>query len=306
MNEQDIPETPDLAALGFPIEDDADEENVLQEGQDEEAGPDGEADEHAPEPEDDAPAQQKRDQAIPRARFDEVNAKLHAERYARAQLEEQLEAMRQQSAKQPAEDASGIDLKALKRQVFDLRLTAEGEEEADRIEDLIESERDRRAVEKAMAAIEQREQARSARERAVAAAAEAEELGEVAARVVAQYPWLDSVSGTGDQKAIQEVMALRSAYHSSGMTLSDALVEAAGTIAKARGAFVADATPIADKRTQAARTAAARTSVSQPPRASEAGIGNRAVPNAAAGRLNDIDAWTKASPNDPELQRLLA
>lgn len=296
-NNMDIGKEPDLELLGYPVDEPSDEQDFPDEGDEMPEGA-----EQAPAEDDDPAPQAKRDPVIPRARFDEVNAKLHAEREERARLEAEIAALR---APKDAPEQSAVDLKALKRQVFELRLTPDGEDEADLIEEQIEAERDRRAEARATAALEQREAAKMARQEEDRAQAEAAELSDIAGILVAQYPWLDSVSGEGDPKAIREVIALRSAYHETGLTLADALVEAASTIAKARGAAVSVIPTATDKRKQAAAAAAARVSLAQPPRA-DAGIGNRATPRATASALNNVDEWLKRPENDSELQRLLA
>ena len=238
-----------------------------------------------------------RDPVIPRARFDEVNARLHAERQAREQLEAELSALR--NPKQDATSASDVDLKALKRQAFELRLTPDGEDEADRIEESIEAERMRRAEAAVEARIEKRERDREAARAAADANRVAEELQSEAAKVVAKYPFLNSnlsaSQGGGDRKAIAEVTALRDAYLSAGASPANALWDAANTIAKARGINVAEETP-KDKRRQAAIESAARDSLAQPARI-DAGVGSRNVP-AGNAILSKQDSWERASDDD--------
>ena len=228
-----------------------------------------------------------RDPVIPRARFDEVNARLQAE----------LAELR--NPKQEAAAASDVDLKALKRQAFELRLTPDGEDEADLIEEAIEAERMRRAEAAVEARIEKRDRDREAARAAADAKRVDEELQSEAAKVVAKYPFLNSnlsaSQGGGDRKAIAEVTALRDAYLSAGASPANALWDAANTIAKARGINVAEETP-KDKRRQAAIESAARDSQAQPARI-DAGVGSRNVP-AGNAILSKQDSWERASDDD--------
>ena len=290
-NEFEIGTEPDLDLLGDPgngpddnDEDYDDEENENPASEDA-AGDESDSEEPVDE---EAPKQARRDPVIPRARFDEVNAKLHQERQARERLEAELAELRSPSS--PA--AAAVDLRALKRQVFELRMT--DEEEADRIEELIEAERDRRAEVKALAAVERREAAREqlATHNALQAAQ---------AEIISEHPWLDHTTSHGDQRAIAEVVALRDTYISGGMPPVDALIEAANMIARARGSSIKQqdsedpAAPV-DKRKRAAVATAARVSATQPPRV-DAGVGNRAIP-AGNSIVGNQDRWERASETE--------
>ena len=168
------------------------------------------------------------------------------------------------------------------------------EEEADRIEELIEAERDRRAEVKALAAVERREAAREqlATHNALQAAQ---------AEIISEHPWLDHTTSHGDQRAIAEVVALRDTYISGGMPPVDALIEAANMIARARGSSIKQqdsedpAAPV-DKRKRAAVATAARVSATQPPRV-DAGVGNRAIP-AGNSIVGNQDRWERASETE--------
>ncbi len=290
--EFDIDAPEDMELLRGTSEEIADEE-PLEAADDEQQELDTEEQQEDAEPD----RKSARDTVIPRARFDEVNARLHAERHAREQLEAELSAIL--NPKQEAAVAPDVDMKALKRQAFELRLTPDGEEEADRIEESIEAERMRRAEAAVEARIEKRERDREAARAAADANRMAEELQSEAAKVVAKYPFLNydinTGHGGGDRKAIAEVTALRDAYLSAGESPAKALWDAANTIAKARGVNVADETP-KDKRRQAAIAAAERDSLAQPARV-DAGVGSRNVP---AGNviLRNQDAWERASDDD--------
>ena len=293
-NEFEIGTEPDLDLLGDPgngpddnDEDYDDEENENPASEDA-AGDESDSEEPVDE---EAPKQARRDPVIPRARFDEVNAKLHQERQARERLEAELADIRASSASQEAK-AIDVDLRVLKRQAFELRMT--DEEEADRIEELIEAERDRRAEVKALAAVERREAAREqlATHNALQAAQ---------AEIISEHPWLDHTTSHGDQRAIAEVVALRDTYISGGMPPVDALIEAANMIARARGSSIKqqdaeDPTAPVDKRKRAAVATAARVSATQPPRV-DAGVGNRAIP-AGNSIVGNQDRWERASETE--------
>ena len=135
--EFEIGTDPDLDLLGDPgngpddnDEDYDDEENENPASEDA-AGDEPDIEEPIDE---EAPKQARRDPVIPRARFDEVNAKLHQERQARERLEAELAEIRSASSRQGT-DAVNVDLSALKRQSFDVRLS--DEKEADHMEELI-------------------------------------------------------------------------------------------------------------------------------------------------------------------------
>ncbi|MBP7526232.1 MAG: hypothetical protein KA779_15835, partial [Propionivibrio sp.] len=79
--------------------------------------------EEDPKPEEEGAPQPRRDAVIPRARFDEVNAKLHAEREEANRLRAELEALNKPNAAQAAE----IDVDTLEDQFFDAIINGEKE-----------------------------------------------------------------------------------------------------------------------------------------------------------------------------------
>ena len=168
------------------------------------------------------------------------------------------------------------------------------EKEADHIEELIEAERDRRAEAKALAAVERREAA-------MEQLATHKALQEAQTQIIEAYPWLDHTTSNGDQRSIAEVVALRDTYITGGMPPVDALIEAANTIAMARGSRIKQqdsedpAVPV-DKRKRAAVATAARVSATQPPRV-DAGVGNRAIP-AGNSIVGNQDRWERASETE--------
>ena len=281
----------DLELLGGVIDDEqaADPEPEVVE----EAEP---APEVAPEPkpeqeEEDAP-QPKRDAVIPRARFDEVNAKLHAEREEANRLRAELEALNRSSTTQ----ADAIDVDTLEDQFFDA---------------IINGEKERAKEIRAQINAEIYNKARAASEEVVSTTLTQREIQTSFAKVVEQtvtdYPFLDSNSPDANAEAIGEVVEWRDFYLSKGDTPAAALQKAAAKIAPIYNKTTEptpDPTPepLTDKRKQAAIANAAKASAAQPP-AVEAGIGNRAVPF-GDDIIGDQAKWEKAS--EAERLRMLS
>ena len=274
----------DLELLGGVIDEDqtADPEPEVVE----EAEP---APEVAPEPnpeqeEEDAP-QPKRDAVIPRARFDEVNAKLHAEREEANRLRAELEALNRSSTTQ----ADAIDVDTLEDQFFDA---------------IINGEKERAKEIRAQINAEIYTKARAASEEVVSTTLTQREIQSSFAKVVEQtvtdYPFLDSNSPDANAEAIGEVVEWRDFYLSKGDTPAAALQKAAAKIAP----IYSKAAPElpTDKRKQAALATAAKASAAQPP-AVEAGIGNRAIPF-GDDIIGDQAKWEKAS--EAERLRMLS
>ena len=274
----------DLELLGGVIDEDqtADPEPEVVE----EAEP---APEVAPEPnpeqeEEDAP-QPKRDAVIPRARFDEVNAKLHAEREEANRLRAELEALNRSSTTQ----ADVIDVDTLEDQFFDA---------------IINGEKERAKEIRAQINAEIYNKARAASEEVVSTTLTQREIQSSFAKVVEQtvtdYPFLDSNSTDANAEAIGEVVEWRDFYLSKGDTPAAALQKAAAKIAP----IYSKAAPElpTDKRKQAALATAAKASAAQPP-AVEAGIGNRAIPF-GDDIIGDQAKWEKAS--EAERLRMLS
>ena len=277
----------DLELLGGVIDEDqtADPEPEVVE----EAEP---APEVAPEPnpeqeEEDAP-QPKRDAVIPRARFDEVNAKLHAEREEANRLRAELEALNRSSTTQ----ADAIDVDTLEDQFFDA---------------IINGEKERAKEIRAQINAEIYTKARAASEEAVSTTLTQREIQSSFAKVVEQtvtdYPFLDSNSPDANAEAIGEVVEWRDFYLSKGDTPAAALQKAAAKIAPIYSKTTEPTPePLTDKRKQAAIATAAKASAAQPP-AVEAGIGNRAIPF-GDDIIGDQAKWEKAS--EAERLRMLS
>lgn len=248
--------------------------------------------EEDPKLEEDGTPQPKRDSVIPRARFDEVNAKLHAEREEANRLRAELEALSQPKTAQPTE----IDVDTLEDQFFDA---------------IINGEKEKAKEIRAQINAEIYTKARAASEEAVSSTLTQREIQTSFAKVVEQtvtdYPFLDSNSPDANAEAIGEVVEWRDFYLSKGDTPAAALQKAAAKIAPIYNKTTEptpDPTPepLTDKRKQAAIATAAKASAAQPP-AVEAGIGNRAVPF-DDDIIGDQAKWEKAS--EAERLRMLS
>ena len=248
--------------------------------------------EEDPKPEEEDAPQPKRDAVIPRARFDEVNAKLHAEREEANRLRAELEALNRSSTTQ----ADAIDVDTLEDQFFDA---------------IINGEKERAKEIRAQINAEIYTKARAASEEAVSTTLTQREIQSSFAKVVEQtvtdYPFLDSNSPDANAEAIGEVVEWRDFYLSKGDTPAAALQKAAAKIAPIYNKTTEptpDPTPepLTDKRKQAALANAAKASAAQPP-AVEAGIGNRAVPF-GDDIIGDQAKWEKAS--EAERLRMLS
>lgn len=241
----------------------------------------------APTPDDDEPEepQPKRDAVIPRARFDEVNAKLHAEREEANRLRAELEALNRSSTTQ----TDAIDVDTLEDQFFDA---------------IINGEKERAKEIRAQINAEIYNKARAASEEVVSTTLTQREIQSSFTKVVEQtvtdYPFLDSNSPDANAEAIGEVVEWRDFYLSKGDTPAAALQKAAAKIAP----IYSKAAPElpTDKRKQAALATAAKASAAQPP-AVEAGIGNRAIPF-GDDIIGDQAKWEKAS--EAERLRMLS
>ena len=270
----------DLELLGTVIDDEspADEPKPEPETQ-EPAAEEPKADEPKaadPEPEPEAP---KRDAVIPRARFDEVNAKLHAEREEVARLRAELE---QRGKTEPTSQAP-IDVTDLEDQYF---------------EAMIGGDKEKAKEIRAQINAEIFTQAKAASEAAVSSTLTQREIQSTFSAAVEQtvsaYPFLDSNSPEANEEAIGEVIEWRDFYINRGDNPASALVKAAAKVAPS---FVqakpSEPAPAVDTRKQAAAVTAAKTSAAQPP-AVEAGIGNRAIP-VGDDIISDQAKWEKAS-----------
>ena len=285
--EFDIETPANMELLGGTPDDDEPETN-------EEAGePAAEADEtqdEAPEAaateEETPPA--KRDPVIPRARFDEVNAKLHAEREAREAAESRLDEIERsrrktQSNKDKQAATSEADIDALEDQYFEAILEGD-KDKAKGLRSKINAEIYNKAEAASTAAVSaslsQRE-AKTSFEKAVA-------------QTVTEFPFLDSNSPESSPEAIAEVVEWRDFYIAKGDSPASALQKAAQKVAPLYATASPDTQPqVTDKRKQAAVANAAKANAAQPPRV-DAGVGNRSIP-AGDSIVGNQDKWEKAS-----------
>ena len=282
----------DMELLGGTFEDeptpaelDAEPEEPKEEPKDEPKAED--EPKEAPTPDDDEPEepQPKRDTVIPRARFDEVNAKLHAEREEAARLRAELEAL----TKKPEPADTNID--ALEDEYFEAMI--EGDKaRAKEIRATINTEIFNRAqaasAETAAATLTQREMQTS--------------FSKAVEQTVSAYPFLDSTKPEANAEAIAEVVEWRDFFIAKGESPAMALQKAAGKVAPLYTTKTEPTPPAVDTRKQKAVEVAARTANAQPPSV-EAGVGNRSIP-LGDDLINDQNKWDKAS--EAERQRFLA
>lgn len=226
------------------------------------------------------PAPAKRDTVIPRARFDEVNAKLHAEREETERLRAEL------NARSTPAPAAAVDVDALEDEYFDA---------------LLEGDKDRAKKVRATINAEIYSRAEAASTAAAAATITEREAKSAFTQAVEQtvtaYPFLNSQGPETNAEAIAEVVEWRDFYINKGDTPARALLKAADKVAPLyapeKVVEPADPVPLTDKRKQSALATAARVASTQPPRA-DAGIGNRAIP-AGDSIVGNQDRWEKAS-----------
>ncbi len=226
----------------------------------------------------------KRDPVIPRARFDEVNAKLHAERQEREALQAEVDRLRQE---QQAPAFANTSVSDLEQQFFDALMEGEKEKAVEiraRINADIEARAEARAAERATQAIVEREHVSA--------------LNAVVASSIKAYPFLDTNSDQVNSQAIDDVVEWRDFYIAKGESAASALSRAVNRVAPS---YVAtDPTTakqlVTDKRQQEAVSRAAKSAASQPPRV-DAGVGNRAIPSGDSIVGNQAK-WEKASDEE--------
>jgi hypothetical protein len=232
----------------------------------------------------------KRDKVIPRARFDEVNAKLHAEREEAARLREELDALRRKNQAAP----ESVDIDALEDQHFDALMEGD-KEKAKQIRAQINAEIKASAKQDAIETV-----SRNMAEREQKSA-----LMSVVNSAVEKYPFLDSNSEEANSQAINDVVEWRDFYISKGEAPHIALARATEKVGPMYAAPAQQNTaeaPATDKRKQLALVNGAKAAAAQPPRV-DAGVGNRAIP-LGDSIIGNQDKWEKAS--DAERLRYLS
>jgi len=246
------------------------------------------AKEVAPVVEPTAEPAQDRSPVIPRARFDEVNAKLHAEREQVEALRAQLAA--QQQSQQP-EAVGQVDVVALEKEYFAAMMAGE-EDKAIEIRGQINNELFSRAEASAADRVTKQLGEREAKS----------SLDSVVAQAVSTYSFLDVNSADSNTEAIAEVVELRDFYMFKGDPLHVALSKA---VAKVGPTYSAQSNSVAaaptDTRKAAALARNALDAMAQPP-AQVAGVGNRAAP--PQPKIETQKDWEKLT--DAERDSLLA
>ena len=225
---------------------------------------------------------EQRSPTIPRARFDEVNAKLHQEREEKAALQAELEKIRQQTK---ADNPSGVDIDSLEDQYHDAIYDGDKDKAKalrSQINAELEARAERRAADRAVAEISNRE----ANSRLLA----------VVGEVVKTYPFLDSAGPNANPDAIAEVVEWRDFYMSKGMAAHEAVAKAAAKVAP--GYINGQSEPEKpDVRKQAALERNAKDAAAQPP-ANVTGIGNRATP--IKPKIDTVKDWESLSAKERE------
>ena len=274
--EFDIDTPADLELLGGSEEEKIDpgQQNEAEEEQQEESAVEEQ------EIDEEEPAPPKRDPVIPRARFDEVNAKLHAAREEAEQLRAALAAKQEQA---PA----SVDVDDLEDQYYEA-IMAGDKEEAKKIRSQINSDLYARA-EATSTAVVSRQLAEQAAEA---------QFQQVVKQAVTVYPFLDSASKSTNEAAIAEVLSWRGMYEAQGHSKANALamaVNKVGPYYHRPAQEQAEEAPV-DTRKQKAMRLAAETAVLQPPRVDD-GVGTRAIP-VSKEILGNQDKWERASESE--------
>ena len=210
--------------------------------------------------------------AVPFQRWQRVNDKLSTTMQENERLKAQLDAATKAETAAPAAAAAPVDLKDLRKQ-YRAALYSGDDDTADKLEEQIQAEQDRRAAELAKQA-EDRAYTRVKTETVAASVAE------TAAKLTAQYSFLDPNSADANAEAIAEVVALRDVYAARGDPLHVALEKAVKRIAPDYGGDVeqptaGNTTDLRAERQRRALHAAADASNRQPPAINTTGAGTR-------------------------------
>ena len=227
----------------------------------------------------------ERNPVIPRARFDEVNTKLHAERERAEAAERQLAELQQVQQSTQAQADGAVNIDALETQFFDAMM--EGDKDtAVKLRAQINAELSSRAE---AAATERMSRQMTEREATKA-------LQDTGAKLISAYPFLDHLSPNANAEAINDVVEWRDFYAAKGDPIHVALEKAVAKV----GPIYSDAAPVVtptDTRKQAALARNAADAAAQPP-ANVAGVGNRAAPQKP--KVETQQDWEKLSDADRE------
>ncbi len=222
-------------------------------------------------------AASKRDAVIPRARFDDVNARLHAEREETARLRAELAARQEQS--QP----SGLSLNELEDQYYEAFMSGEKELAIALLDQINEN-----IYAQAESAVERKLQERDAYS----------SFNQAVAKATADYPFLDPSKDVADAQAIADVVEWRDFYISRGDSPANAISQAVAKIAPMyqKTAPEPEPKPEPNTRQQQAIQRAVKDSSAQPPKM-DTGVGNRGIP-AGNAILDDVDKWSAATQEE--------
>jgi len=241
-------------------------------------------DESAPVDEQVAEPVQDRSPVIPRARFDEVNAKLHYERERAEAAERRLAEMEQAPATSAPPVAADID--AMELEFFDAMMEG-NKESAVKIRNQINAELSSRAE-----AVASERFSRQMNERDSLQA-----MQSAGAKAIAAYPFLDHQSDAANVEAINEVVEWRDFYAAKGLPAHAALEKAVAKVGPTYAVATAPMLVATDGRKQAALSRNAVDAAAQPP-ANVAGVGNRAAPpKPQAETQGDWEKLTEAERN---------
>lgn len=299
LDDIDTPATAE--ELGGIVEDEAVIEDQAQVATDEAVEPVAEPVADAPEvvePEPVEKAEPEREHVIPRARFDEVNAKYRANQEEVERLRAELNAAKTAAVPEvPVATYAEVaaELAELARQEYDAMV--EGDKDK-AVELRLKSEeiRDARAKQAAFALLQQEQEKAAQVEAQKAMAAD---VSATVAQALEAYPFLDSNSPDANQEAIAEVVEWRDFYISKGESPAIALARATNKIAPhyatAAPAAQVPAPSKTDTRKQEAMTRNAAESKQQAP-AQVAGVGNRINPPVM--KVETQAQWEKLSKED--------
>lgn len=216
-------------------------------------------------------AASKRDAVIPRARFDDVNARLHAEREETARLRSELAARQEQS--QP----SGLSLNELEGQYYEAFMSGEKEQAI-----ALRAQINEHIYAQSESAAERKLQEREA----------SSSFNQAVAKATADYPFLDPSKDVADAQAIADVVEWRDFYISRGDSPANAISQAVAKIAP----MYQKTAPAPNTRQQQAIQRAVKDSSAQPPKM-DTGVGNRGIP-AGNAILDDVDKWSAATQEE--------
>lgn len=225
-------------------------------------------------------SQAEREKFIPRARFDELNAKLHQEKEAREALERRLA-----ESERPQTAVENVDIVALEKEYIEAMMTA-NEDKAIEIRSKINGELFSRAEVAAAERVTKQLSERDAQAK----------IANVVTSSLSAYPFLDVESASANAEAIAEVVEMRDFYIFKGDPFHVALEKAVSKVGPSYATSQpAPVVPAVDSRKAAALARNAADAMRQPP-AQVAGVGNRAAP--IAPKVETQKDWEKLTQSE--------